>query len=83
MLAEIKVALVRGGLSQVELARRIQATPARLSRIIHGHVAPRVRERVKIARALQLPLWSLFPDSGRARLHARKTQKVRRPSAKR
>jgi transcriptional regulator with XRE-family HTH domain len=68
MLVELKVALVRRGLDQAELARLLHATPSRVSRIVRGHVRPRSRERVRIARILQIPAWRLFPAAGRGRL---------------
>ena len=68
---ELKVTLFRLGISQAELAQRIESTPARVSRIIRGHVRPGARERARIARVLRVPSWQLFPNTGRGKLKAR------------
>lgn len=72
MLIQLKVALLRQNLRQMDLARLIQASPARISRILRGHVRPTPLERARIARVLRVPSWQLFPDTGKARLARRK-----------
>jgi transcriptional regulator with XRE-family HTH domain len=71
MLIRLKIALFRQGLRQMDLARLVQADPARISRILRGHVRPRPRERARIARVLRLPSWQLFPNIGRGRLRGK------------
>jgi len=79
MLVQLKIALIERGLSQVEFARNSRLTATRLSRIIRGHVTPHARERVRIARTLQVSSWQLFPNMGRGRLRGR-TSKENSPA---
>lgn len=68
MLLKLKLAMLRRNLSQKSLAQQMGTTTTRLSRIVHGRVQTRARERQKIARLVGVPSWRLFPGSGLARL---------------
>ncbi len=72
MLIGLKVILLRRNLQQLDLARLAKTTPARISRILRGHVQPQPRERVRIARVLRVASWRLFPNTGRGRLRAKR-----------
>jgi len=61
MLVRLKIALLRRGTSQVELARAIGRTPAHVSRLIRGHVRVRARDRRRIASFLGITEAQLFP----------------------
>lgn len=61
MLVRLKIALLRRGISQIQLARAIGRTPAHVSRLIRGHVRPRARDRRRIASFLSVSETQLFP----------------------
>src|SRR5947208_3215119 len=63
MLIRLKIALLRAGVSQQELARTVGVTPAYLSRMICGHVKIRTRYQRRIAKYLDIPQSKLFPGS--------------------
>ncbi len=50
------------GISQGEIERRTGLLRSYLSHLENGHTVPSVETLVKIARALQLPLYRLFCD---------------------
>jgi len=52
MLVMLKVELFRRGISQRDLAHAIGTTPARVSRMLHGHQQARARDRRRIAKFL-------------------------------
>ena len=62
MLLRLKVALLKRGISESQLARAIGAHPSTISRIIQGHTKPRPGDRRKIARVLGIPVRKLFPE---------------------
>lgn len=68
MLVRLNTVLFERGLTQRQLARAIDTTPARVSRIIRGHLNPSPRERAKVSRVLGIPSWRLFPNAGRGLL---------------
>ncbi len=65
MLVRLKIALLRRGISQVELARAIGRTPAHVSRLIRGHVRLRARDRRRIALFLGVAERAIFPCKAR------------------
>lgn len=82
MLLRIKFELIRKGPSQQELARAVGVHSSRLSKILHGRVRPRPRERVRIAREPRVPTWRLFPKLGRSRLAAKNRAGLRRQESR-
>ena len=74
MLVRLKVALLKRGLKQGELARAIGRTPAHVSRLIRGHVRIRARDRRRIASFLGVSEARLFPSPTRS------TRSTARPS---
>lgn len=60
MLIKIKVALMAQKRTQVELAREVKISEARLSRIIHAHEEPSPAEKRRIAAALGLDVAEAF-----------------------
>ena len=66
MLVRLKVALLKRGLKQGELARAIGRTPAHVSRLIHGHARLRSRDRRRIASFLGISAALLFPSRTRS-----------------
>lgn len=76
MLIELKFALIKRRLSQRELARRIGATDAQVSQVIHSRRKPRVGDRRRISRVLRMPVRKLFPAIRRRRRIPAKKGKV-------
>jgi transcriptional regulator with XRE-family HTH domain len=72
MLVQLKIALLRRGLKQSELARAIGRTPAHVSRLIRGHVLPRARDRRRVAIFLGIAEAELFPCKMRQQQARRK-----------
>jgi transcriptional regulator with XRE-family HTH domain len=65
MLVRLKLALLRRGISQTQLAQAIDRTPAHVSRLVRGHVKARARDRRKIASFLGVPETQLFSRRNR------------------
>lgn len=65
MLVRLKIALLRRGISQVQLAKAIGRTPAHISRLIRGHVRARARDRRRIASFFGVVESKLFPQKKR------------------
>jgi len=63
VLCRIRQVLDRKGLTQAALAEAARVEPAALSRIIRGTRNPRATAAVRLARALQVPVEWLWPDS--------------------
>jgi transcriptional regulator with XRE-family HTH domain len=61
MLVLLKLALLRRGERQYELASRLGIGETRLSRIVRGRVEATPEERARIAEALGVPERELFP----------------------
>jgi transcriptional regulator with XRE-family HTH domain len=61
MLLHLKIAILQRGISQAKLAQAIGRTPAHVSRLIHGHVRARARDRRRISAFLGTPEGDLFP----------------------
>lgn len=59
----LKFAIVLAGLTQVQLAKAAGISPAKLSRIIGGHVCPTNAERKNIAKVLRAREKELFPEA--------------------
>ena len=57
---EIKVTLIRRGLRQVDVARRLGRDPAWLSRVIHGWLKPSPEDRRRLSVILKEPESRLF-----------------------
>ena len=60
----LKVAIVRTGKRQVDLARQTGLGESTLSRIVNEYRLPSVEEMIKIARALGCKTEELWPDHG-------------------
>lgn len=62
---EIKIALIRAGLKQSDLAYEFGCSPAHVSQVIGGKEQSRPLRRF-LARKLKLPVGQLFPVGRRA-----------------
>ena len=58
----LKVALLRHGTPQYELARQLRITETRMSRIACGRLAPTPEEAAKLSEILGVPVDELFPE---------------------
>ena len=58
---EIKIALMRRGITQTEIARRRGVTPTHVYRVIHGGVSNPVRR--EIAAAINKDVTELWPEA--------------------
>ena len=63
---EIKVALLRAGTNQMEIARKLGITKQFVNQVIKGH-RPTRRVREAIARAVGKPVEKLWPNSNHNR----------------
>lgn len=59
-LLDLKIELVKRGLSQAALARAIGRSPSQVSRMMRGISRPRLRDKRQIAEFLGLKLSQLF-----------------------
>ena len=66
MQETLKMALLRRGQPQYELASRLGIGETRLSRIVRGRVQATAEERLQIADALGVAEKDLFPNATRA-----------------
>ncbi len=60
-LLDLRILLLRRGLSQLSLARSVGISASRISRILCGRVSPRARDRRRIAGFLGISERSCFP----------------------
>lgn len=60
-LLDLRILLLRRGLSQLSLARSVGISASRISRILCGRVSPRARDRRRIAGFLGISEQELFP----------------------
>jgi transcriptional regulator with XRE-family HTH domain len=56
----------RAGLSQAQLAERIDRQPNAVQRLENGETAPTFDTVVRLAQALQIDIWELFNSGGYA-----------------
>lgn len=70
MMVSLKLALLRRGEPQYELASRLGIGETRLSRIVRGRVKATPEERTSIANALGLPEADLFSNAATASARA-------------
>jgi transcriptional regulator with XRE-family HTH domain len=61
MNVALKVAIVKSGLSQLEIAKAAAMHESRLSHIVNGHRDPSEAERKALARILKCKPSALFP----------------------
>ena len=61
---EIRILLIKKGLSINAAAKRIKLPPSELSKIIHGHQAY-FDYRPRLAKLLGVPVEEIFPDGDR------------------
>ncbi len=59
MLLSLKVVLLRRDMSQLQLARALRMSPAKVSRIIRGRIKAKPQDVAKIASFLELPASAL------------------------
>jgi transcriptional regulator with XRE-family HTH domain len=69
MMVLLKLALLRSGEAQYELASRLGIGETRLSRIVRGRVRPTPEERKGIAEELGVPEADLFPSTDQSGAH--------------
>lgn len=62
MMNRIRILRQQAGLTQIELAKRIGCSQSTLSEIETGDVDPKQTRLETIARALDVPIYSLFAD---------------------
>ncbi len=62
MLISMKMALLKRQMTQVELARQLEVSETRVSRIIQGRLVAEPEEMREIARILGAPGRELFPE---------------------
>ena len=67
MKPSLKLALVKDGRRQYEIARQARMTETRLSRLACGRAEPTEQEKLRLAEALGLDVPELFPSRGGAR----------------
>jgi lambda repressor-like predicted transcriptional regulator len=58
---EIKIALMRAGVTQVDIARYVGVAPPNVSKVIAGVIAS-ARVRAAIAKALDMDVKQIWPD---------------------
>jgi transcriptional regulator with XRE-family HTH domain len=59
----LKIAIVKSGLSQMEVAKAADMHDSRLSRIVNGHDEPSEAERDALTRVLKRRPADLFPKA--------------------
>jgi len=59
----LKLAILETGIRQEVLCHRVEMTPWRLSRVIHGVAEPTPDEKRRLARALKSSVKALFPPA--------------------
>jgi lambda repressor-like predicted transcriptional regulator len=62
----LKIALLRAGMRQIDLARRTGLGESRVSRIVNAYYMPTPEEKRKIARALDHSVEELWPEREKA-----------------
>jgi transcriptional regulator with XRE-family HTH domain len=63
MNLSLKTSILETGMKQYHLAELAQIDPTRLSKIVGGHVQPRVEEKKRIAEVLGRPVEEFFKDT--------------------
>jgi len=58
---EIKIALMRAGVTQADIARYTGVAPPNVSKVIKGNIASR-KVRAAIAKALAMDVKAIWPD---------------------
>ena len=66
MLLDLKIEILRRGISQAKLAQAIGRNPAHVSRMIRGRIRLRARDRRRIASFLAVSEAKLFPSRTRS-----------------
>jgi transcriptional regulator with XRE-family HTH domain len=73
-LLDLKIELVKRGLSQAALARAVGRSPSQISRVIRGISRPRVRDKKRIAEFLGVEQARLFRVHRRRKIEERVPQ---------
>jgi transcriptional regulator with XRE-family HTH domain len=62
----LKIALLRGGMRQIDLARKTGLAESRVSRIVNAYHMPTPEEKRNIAVALDCAVEALWPEEEQA-----------------
>jgi len=57
---EIRISLLRAGITQTEIAKRCKVTPTQIRRVIYGSVSDHVRQ--EIAKAVGKDVSEIWPE---------------------
>lgn len=60
---QLKVAILKSGETQTNIARKVEISEARLSRIIRGYWLAKKEEKDKLSKILDRPVEELFPQT--------------------
>lgn len=58
----LKLAIIKSGIPQGTIARRLRISIFRLSRIVHGRQTPTINEQYRLAEILSEPRQALFRE---------------------
>ena len=58
----LKFEIIKSGRNQIEIAREAKIQESKLSKIINGYIDPTPTEQERIAKALNKPVYALFPE---------------------